>query len=82
MTETTIGFSGGGFSNTFARPAYQDTAVSRYLQILGNTNAGLFKYILIPVLLRCRCELTIDDIAPLAALTPISLLKPTASKSS
>ncbi|KAF7430691.1 hypothetical protein PC9H_006402 [Pleurotus ostreatus] len=42
LTETTIGFSGGGFSNTFARPAYQDTAVSRYLQILGNTNAGLF----------------------------------------
>lgn len=49
MTETTAGFSGGGFSNTFARPAYQDTAVSNYLQILGNTNAGLFKYVVIPV---------------------------------
>ncbi|KAF9006659.1 tripeptidyl peptidase A [Cyathus striatus] len=36
-------FSGGGFSNFFARPAYQEKAVSKYLAALPNgTFEGLF----------------------------------------
>ncbi|KXN92350.1 Tripeptidyl-peptidase sed2 [Leucoagaricus sp. SymC.cos] len=36
-------FSGGGFSNYFARPAYQDRVVSKYLAALPKgTYAGLF----------------------------------------
>jgi len=35
-------FSSGGFSNRFGRPSYQDEAVTTYLGILGNTDAGLF----------------------------------------
>ncbi|KIK61996.1 hypothetical protein GYMLUDRAFT_42425 [Collybiopsis luxurians FD-317 M1] len=34
--------SGGGFSNLFARPSYQATAVSTFLTANGNKNAGLF----------------------------------------
>ncbi|KAI0661166.1 peptidase S8/S53 domain-containing protein, partial [Cubamyces menziesii] len=34
--------SAGGFSQIFARPAYQNASVSAYLQTLGNTNSGLF----------------------------------------
>jgi tripeptidyl-peptidase-1 len=34
--------SGGGFSNLFAQPSYQSTAVSAFLKKLGSTNAGLF----------------------------------------
>lgn len=33
-SESAAAFSGGGFSNVFARPAYQDSAVSRYLSSL------------------------------------------------
>ncbi len=40
--ETAAQFSSGGFSNVFARPDYQTTAVQGYLSALGNTNAGLF----------------------------------------
>ena len=40
--EIAADFSSGGFSNLFARPSYQDDAVSAYLQTLGDTNAGLF----------------------------------------
>ncbi|OBZ67275.1 Tripeptidyl-peptidase SED2 [Grifola frondosa] len=40
--ETAASFSAGGFSNIFAAPAYQSTAVSGYLSTLGTTNAGLF----------------------------------------
>lgn len=40
--EIAADFSSGGFSNLFARPSYQEDAVSTYLQQLGNTNAGLF----------------------------------------
>jgi tripeptidyl-peptidase-1 len=40
--EKTVSFSGGGFSNLFARPSYQNTAVSGFLTANGNTNAGLF----------------------------------------
>ncbi|CDO69652.1 hypothetical protein BN946_scf184851.g40 [Trametes cinnabarina] len=42
--EVAVSFSGGGFSNHFARPSYQSTAVSTFLNKLGRTNAGLFKY--------------------------------------
>lgn len=41
--EVAADFSSGGFSNIFARPAYQDDAVAAYLSQLGNTNAGLFQ---------------------------------------
>ncbi|EIM81511.1 subtilisin-like protein [Stereum hirsutum FP-91666 SS1] len=34
--------TGGGFSNYFARPSYQDSAVSTYLEALGDRNSGLF----------------------------------------
>ncbi|OCH96339.1 subtilisin-like protein [Obba rivulosa] len=42
VPETGISFSGGGFSNYFAQPSYQSTAVSSFLTRLGSTNAGLF----------------------------------------
>lgn len=35
-------FSGGGFSNYFARPAYQEEAVGDYVKSLGGANKGLF----------------------------------------
>ncbi|KZS89734.1 secreted peptidase-S8 [Sistotremastrum niveocremeum HHB9708] len=35
-------FSGGGFSNYFARPAYQEEAVGNYVKSLGGANKGLF----------------------------------------
>jgi tripeptidyl-peptidase I len=41
-TETASTFSSGGFSNVFARPSFQTTAVANYLTALGNTNAGKF----------------------------------------
>ncbi|KAM3454511.1 hypothetical protein MY3296_002968 [Beauveria thailandica] len=34
--------SGGGFSEYFARPAYQDAAVARYLDKLGGRHSGLY----------------------------------------
>ncbi|KAI0796218.1 peptidase S8/S53 domain-containing protein [Abortiporus biennis] len=40
--EVAVSFSGGGFSNYFARPSYQSTAVSTFLTKLGTTNAGQF----------------------------------------
>jgi tripeptidyl-peptidase-1 len=42
VPETAASFSSGGFSNLFARPSYQDSAVASYLSTLGSTNAGLF----------------------------------------
>ncbi|KAI0745384.1 family S53 protease [Earliella scabrosa] len=42
VTETSASFSSGGFSAIFARPSYQDAAVSAYLTALGNTNSGRF----------------------------------------
>lgn len=35
-------FSSGGFSNIWARPAYQEIAVAGYLKKIGNQNKGLF----------------------------------------
>jgi len=40
--ETAASFSSGGFSNFFARPSYQSTAVSTFLTKLGSTNSGKF----------------------------------------
>ena len=34
--------SGGGFSNYFPRPAYQNAAVTKYLAYLGEEYAGLY----------------------------------------
>jgi tripeptidyl-peptidase I len=41
--EVAANFSGGGFSNYFARPSYQNKAVSSYLQNIGSQYSGLFK---------------------------------------
>ncbi|KAF8952094.1 family S53 protease-like protein [Flammula alnicola] len=41
-TETAATFSSGGFSNVFAQPSYQASAVSSYLAALGSTNSGKF----------------------------------------
>ncbi|KAJ7626996.1 subtilisin-like protein [Roridomyces roridus] len=40
--EVGAALSGGGFANTFPRPSWQDSAVTTYLSLLGDTNAGLF----------------------------------------
>ncbi|ORY55648.1 tripeptidyl-peptidase 1 [Pseudomassariella vexata] len=40
--ESATAFSGGGFSEVFPRPAYQDVAVSAYLDGIGNTFTGLY----------------------------------------
>ena len=42
ITETAASFSSGGFSNIFAQPSYQASAVSGYLSALGSTNSGKF----------------------------------------
>ncbi|KAA1475870.1 family S53 protease [Dentipellis sp. KUC8613] len=42
VPETSASFSSGGFSNTFAQPSYQASAVSAFLTKLGNTNSGKF----------------------------------------
>lgn len=40
--ETAVAFSSGGFSNIWPRPAYQDAAVSSYLQKVGSNFTGMF----------------------------------------
>lgn len=40
--EIAIGFSSGGFSDRFPRPAYQDAAVTTYLNSIGDTFKGLY----------------------------------------
>lgn len=40
--EVAVSFSGGGFSRYFARPSYQNTAVSGFLTNLGTTFSGLY----------------------------------------
>ncbi|KAI0870339.1 subtilisin-like protein [Hypoxylon argillaceum] len=40
--ERAVPFSSGGFSDIFARPLYQETAVSTYLHGIGSTFAGLY----------------------------------------
>ena len=40
--EVAADFSGGGFSNIFARPSFQAAAVTTFLNANGNTNSGKF----------------------------------------
>ncbi|KAJ7687496.1 peptidase S8/S53 domain-containing protein [Mycena rosella] len=40
--ETASSMSGGGFSNFFQRPKYQDAAVDGYLRLTGNTESTAF----------------------------------------
>ncbi|KAF8894976.1 family S53 protease [Mucidula mucida] len=42
VTEVVATFTGGGFSNFFARPSYQDADVSAYLTTLGSTYSGKY----------------------------------------
>ena len=42
--ETAIIFTGGGFSNYFPRPSYQDKAVTAYIKNLNGAYDGLYKY--------------------------------------
>ncbi|KAI9045526.1 S53 family peptidase [Aspergillus affinis] len=42
--EKAIGFSGGGFSERFARPKYQDESVGHYLEELGDRWDGLYNH--------------------------------------
>ncbi|EPT04644.1 hypothetical protein FOMPIDRAFT_38232 [Fomitopsis schrenkii] len=42
VPEVAADFSGGGFSNYWARPSYQEAAVTQYLDYLGDANAGLY----------------------------------------
>ncbi|KAK0227745.1 family S53 protease-like protein [Armillaria fumosa] len=42
VDETSASFSSGGFSNIFARPSYQASSVTTYLNALGGTNSGKF----------------------------------------
>jgi tripeptidyl-peptidase I len=42
VPEIGVDFSGGGFSNYFTRPSYQQKAVSAFLKGLGKTYKGLF----------------------------------------
>ena len=41
--EVAADLSGGGFSNYFSRPDYQDTAVSAYLRRIGGMYSGQYK---------------------------------------
>jgi tripeptidyl-peptidase-1 len=41
--EVAASLSGGGFSNYFPRPSYQDGVVSSYLHNIGSQYSGLFK---------------------------------------
>jgi tripeptidyl-peptidase-1 len=43
--EKAASLSGGGFSNYFARPSYQNTTVANYLTSIGTKNHGFFKYV-------------------------------------
>jgi tripeptidyl-peptidase-1 len=42
ISEQAMNRSQGGFSDVFTRPAYQDVAVSKYLEGLGNRWEGLY----------------------------------------
>ncbi len=61
--EVAADFSGGGFSNYFARPSYQNRAVSSYLQNIGSQYSGLFK---------CACCFDSRDLTLLTGTTIIS----------
>ena len=40
--ETAVDFSGGGFSNIFPRPTYQNASVLAYFDVLGDEYAGRY----------------------------------------
>lgn len=40
--ETAVDFSGGGFSDRFRRPSYQDASVTKYLEKLGGRWKGMY----------------------------------------
>ncbi|KAF8074710.1 peptidase S8/S53 domain-containing protein [Lyophyllum atratum] len=42
VPEVAVSFSGGGFSRYFARPTYQSSAVTGFLNNLGTTYSGLY----------------------------------------
>ncbi|KAF8322649.1 subtilisin-like protein [Clavulina sp. PMI_390] len=42
IPETTNTISGGGFSDYFSRPSYQDSAVTQYLSGIGSTYDGMY----------------------------------------
>lgn len=42
IPEVAVGFSGGGFSDYFSRPAYQSAKVLPYIKHLGKTYKGLY----------------------------------------
>jgi hypothetical protein len=44
VPEVAISFSGGGFSNYFAQPSYQSTAVSSYLKTFTSYSTYFNKY--------------------------------------
>jgi tripeptidyl-peptidase-1 len=43
--------SGGGFSNIFLRPPYQEQVVPNFLQNFGNQYQGMYLYVWVPVLI-------------------------------
>ena len=43
--EVAAALSGGGFSNYFSRPDYQNSAVLAYLSSIGGMYSGLYKYV-------------------------------------
>jgi len=47
--ETAINFTGGGFSNYFPRPRYQNKDVTTYIKNLNGTYDGLYKCGLCPL---------------------------------
>jgi len=47
--ETAINITGGGFSDYFLRPSYQDKDVTAYIKNLNGTYDGLYKWGLCPL---------------------------------
>ena len=45
--EVAAPLSGGGFSNIFLRPLYQQQVVPAFLQNFGNQYQGMYKYVCI-----------------------------------
>ena len=45
LPEVTANLSGGGFSDYFARPNYQDIAIPPYFDFLGDRHQGLYKFV-------------------------------------
>ena len=72
--EVAASLSGGGFSNYFARPEYQDVAFIPFFNRIGNDNQGSYKF----VSSVCRPDLFLSCVfvffaVPAAAESPTSL---------